>query len=362
MGSLFSSQPTYPSGLDLWFPTVYFRSSRTFKHQSSFDGIESSSAKYIFQGRDIAERLASDVSEKLKTLRASYWHLPKCPQVLYPKFQAAPKFEFLDRLGASRHFAGHGLMRYNESLWQFASSENAESLLNSIRDELQSSGWGVSLTLEGHVYLEAVNGAEVIEVSLRQGGSFLSTQNKEPLGPDIYHVRYMHFMDRNQLEAVVSEILSSPQPDFQTLLLLRQFWQADTQKMIMGLAQSHPPRSIDVWLSLAKISDDQDFVRRCLVRANTLLRTVRNAESFQARIKELAKARKIEESLLQESDRSALAELGVVELVIGADPTVVEISRNSNASFFVADPPMAILCLPSSSMATSTTYETHQLD
>ena len=125
-------------------PIVLMDSEISIGHESSMTGIESSSAKYMLQGKDIAKQLATSVSGRLKTLREKHPPMPKFPASLRPEFQAAPEFAFVKRLNATCRTSSHGLMFRNETFWQFESLENAEPLLSSVRDELQESGWQVN--------------------------------------------------------------------------------------------------------------------------------------------------------------------------------------------------------------------------
>jgi hypothetical protein len=73
------------------------------------------------------------------------------------------------------------------------------------------------------------------------------------------------------------------------------------------------------------------------VRATLLLLTVTDSADCDRRIKDTAAKQKIEASELKVVDQAVLTELGIVELVAGADASTVEISANSAASFFVAN-------------------------
>lgn len=324
-------------------PIVSLNVSSTVEHQSSMTGIESSSAKYTLQGQDIAKQLANAVSDKLKTLREKFRLMPKLPAALRPEFVATPEFEFLKRLHATRRTSFHGFMFHNETFWQFTSSENAEPLLTSLRDELQESGWRIEHLemLPGqNIHLRAEKGSAILEVFPAESRIFQPVEIKEPRGPVHYHVRYLHRMDADELHAVVAELLSAPKPDVEMLLLLSRFGSEEQRQQTIKLIAEHPPRSVDAWLMLAGASSGEkevDACRRSLVRATLLLRTVTNPGDYDQRIKTLAKQQKIEEPALKEFDRDTLTELGILELVAGAAPSTVEVAENSGASFFVTD-------------------------
>lgn len=324
-------------------PIVSLNVINTVEHQSSMTGIESSSAKYTLQGQDIAKQIANAVSDKLKTLREKFRLMPKLPAALRPEFVAAPEFEFLKRLQATRRTSFHGFMFHNETFWQFSSSENAEPLLTSLRDELQASGWRIDHleTKPGQgIHLRAEKESAILEVFPIENRFHQPVEIKEPRGPVHYQVRYLHRMNAAELHAVVAELLSAPKPDVEMLLLLNRFGSADQRQQTIKLIAEHPPRSVDAWLLLAGAAagkNDVDACRRSLVRATLLLRTVTNPGDYEQRIKNLAKQQKIEEFALQAFDRDTFRELGIQELVAGAAPSTIEVTENSGASFFVTD-------------------------
>lgn len=324
-------------------PIVSLNVTSTVEHQSSMTGIESSSAKYTLQGQDITKQLANAVSDKLKTLRETYSLMPKFPAALRPEFVAAPEFELLKRLQATRRTSFHGFMFHNETFWKFTSSENAEPLLASVRDELQESGWRIDhleATPGQNIHLRAEKENAILELFPIENRFHQPVENQEPRGPAQFHVRYLHRMNAAELHAVVAELLSAPKPDVEMLLLLNRFGSAEQRPQIIKMITEHPPRSIGAWLLLAGVAsgeNDVDACRRSLVRANLLLRTVTKPGDYEQRIKDLAKQQKIEEALLKQFDRDILTELGIQELVAGAAPSTVEVTENSAACFIVTD-------------------------
>ncbi|MBM4076536.1 MAG: hypothetical protein FJ267_12975, partial [Planctomycetes bacterium] len=96
-------------------PIVSLKADISVDHESSLAGIESSSARYSQQGKDIAKHLMTSVSGKLKTLREKYRSLRNLPSSLRPEFVVAPEFEFLMRLNATRQTSVHGFMFHNET-------------------------------------------------------------------------------------------------------------------------------------------------------------------------------------------------------------------------------------------------------
>lgn len=322
-------------------PIVKLNANISVDHQSSLTGIESSSAEYSLQGKDIAKHLMTAISGKLKTLREKYHPLPKLPSSLRPEFVAAPEFEFLKRLNATRETSFHGFMCHNETFWQFSSTENAEPMLTSIRDELSKSEWQIgdfAAADQQNAYLRAEKGDTILELFPTNRRVFSTVEAKEQQGPIQYHVRYLHRMNSEELQAVVGELLSVQKPDMDVLLILRRFGNPEQQAQIMQLIKKHPPRSVEAWMMLAEFyagSNNAEECRLALIRATLLLRTVRDAGDHDRRIKDIAAKQKIDASALKTVDPSVLTELGIAELVVGAEPSDVEISANSAASFFV---------------------------
>lgn len=324
-------------------PIVTLNASISVGHQSTLTGIESSSAEYSQQGKDIAKHLMTAVSGKLKTLREKYHPLPNLPSSLRPEFVAAPEFEFLKRLDATRQASFHGFMFHNETFWQFSTTENEEPMLTSIRDELSKSDWRVGdfeATDGQNAYLRAEKGDEILELFPMRRGIFGMPQTKELQGPIPYNVRYLHRMNSEELQAVVGELLLAPKPDMDVLLILRRFGSSEQQAQIMQLIEKYPPRSVEAWLMLADYyagGNNSDACRVALIRATLLMLTVTDSGDYDRRIKDIAAKQKIEASELKVVDQALLTELGIVELVVGAEPSNVEISSNAAASFFVAN-------------------------
>ena len=324
-------------------PIVTLNVNISVDHQSSLNGIESSSAEYSQQGKDIAKHLMTAVSGKLKTLREKHSPLPKLPSSLSPEFVATPEFEFLKRLNATRQTSFHGFMFHNETFWQFTSTENAEPMLTSIRDELSKSDWKVgdfeAADLQ-NAYLRAVKGDAILELFPTKRRIFSMPETKEPQGPVQYNVRYLHRISSDEMQAVVAELLVAPKPDVDELLVLRRFGSSEQQDQVLKLIEKHPPRSVEAWLMLAESyagGNNADACRVALVRATLLMLTVTDSADYDRRIKDIAAKQKIEASELKVVDQAVLTELGIVELVAGADASPVEISVNTAASFFVAN-------------------------
>ncbi|MFM9962223.1 MAG: hypothetical protein ACKV2Q_13495 [Planctomycetaceae bacterium] len=322
-------------------PIVRQNATISVEHQSSLAGIESSSAKYSLQGKDIAKQIANAVSGKLTPLREKHQAMPKLPASLHPEFVAAPEFEFLKRLKAARQTSFHGVMLHNETFWKFSSSEDVEPLLISIRDELKQSGWRIEhleTMQKQSAHLRAEKESAILEVFLAGRRSFQPPETVEPSGPTKFQVRYLHRMAAKEFETVVQELLLAPKPDVELLLVLRRFGSPEQQQQILALIEQHPPRSIDAWLLLAEAAAGRKEVeacRRALVRAKLLTRTVTKPEGYDQRIQSLASQQEIELATLIAIDRNALKELGIIELVEGAAPSTIEVAANSAVSFFV---------------------------
>lgn len=322
-------------------PTVDHNSQITIEHQSSLTGVESSSARYVLQGKNIAAQLAKSVADRLKSLRTKYSPMPNLPQSLRPAFQATPDFSFVKRLNANVRSSSHGLMFCNETFWQFDSSEEIEPLLSRVRDELKETGWQLGQTDAGQStqpHLRADRGAEIVEIFSINRGSTLSAPQEKSV-PIHYAIRYLHRMDAGQLQAAVAEMLSLPKPDTDSLLLARRFGNPEQQAQIIEQIERNPPLSVDAWLAVAEAygsRQDTDACRNALVRATILLQTVVNTSDYEQRIKNLATQQKIPETQLKQSDPEILKELGIVELDADGDVREIDIAANGAASFRLA--------------------------
>lgn len=324
-------------------PVVEHNAQISIEHESTLTGIESSSARYTLQGQDIAKQLATSISGRLTTLREKYRPMPKLPGSLRPEFQATPEFDFVKRLKATCRTSTHGLMFSNETIWKFEAAEEIEPLLNAVRDELAESGWQishVSTSPLSQVHFRATKGEEIVELFPVKSHNFMSSDVKASQRPVPFTIHYLHRMDVAELQAVVAEILSLPKQDVESLLLVRRYGNPEQQQQIIKLIEQNPPRSIDAWLAVAEVqagSQDVDACRKSLLRATFLLRTIKDPGDYAQRIKNVVTQQKIPESDLKQVDHEILKELGIVELVAGADATAIETTSNSAASFFLAD-------------------------
>ena len=184
-------------------PTVDHDSRISIEHQSSLTGFESSSARYVLQGKDIAAQLATSVADRLKSLREKFSPVPKMPAALRPEFQATPEFEFVKRLNAKCQSSSHGLMFCNETFWQFESSEEIESQVGKVRDELNDAGWKLNQINEVQpfqAYLRAEKGREIVELFPLHRDN-MGSPPKEKAAPIPYAIHYKHRMDTEELKA-----------------------------------------------------------------------------------------------------------------------------------------------------------------
>jgi hypothetical protein len=136
------AKSSFSSFDDLTPPIVRLHAGVEVEHQSTYFGVESSSAAYILQGRDIAKQIAAQLKTKFDAARGDHGALPEMPtELANPEYSPIPEFKFLDQLGAKVVTSAHRLMTPNETFWRLTTDNTTDELFGVIKSELADSEW-----------------------------------------------------------------------------------------------------------------------------------------------------------------------------------------------------------------------------
>ncbi len=331
-------------------PTINMRGNIEVNHESSMVGVESSAAKYVLQGNDIAKQISKHVLDKIKKLRDKHSPLPDLPEALYPEWTPAPAFTFLDRLQASRLTGVHGLMLHNESAWKYQTTDDPIEAVTKIRDELLADGWTEKNFHTEHpehfnLYMMKGDATLCVFPERRNGHSHrLQFVNADGIdatraNPLNHYVRYRHRQSAAEIRKVVDTLFAEERPDINLLLAMQSNWQGDQHSRAITLIEERGVRSADAWLLVARSYSrrkDVEGTRRALACCRFLAQTMTNAGDVDQKIKKIAKEHDIDEKQLGKPNESLLNRLGFVTLNPQSAPTASTTVRfGEPASFYL---------------------------
>ena len=137
--NLFDCRAGYHDGLDP--PVVTYQMTAELKHDSTTTGIRDLSKRYDSAADSITQQVVSVLSEKLNALYERYRPLPTMTPLLYPAYRSPPRIP----LPADEHLvmlrSYHGFMYANETLWQFTSRRETETVLNDLANAFDQLDW-----------------------------------------------------------------------------------------------------------------------------------------------------------------------------------------------------------------------------
>ena len=333
-------------------PTVNMRGNIEVDHESSMVGVESSAAKYVLQGNDIAKQISKHVLDKINKLRDKHSPLPDLPEALYPEWTPEPDFAFLDRLQAARLSGVHCLMLHNESTWKYLPTGDPIETVTKIRDELLAEGWtenNFHADKPEHFNLYMMKDDATLTVfPQRRSGHARHLQIVNGDGADAtkptpsnHYVRYQHRQSTAEIRKVVDSLFAEERPDINLLLAMQKNWQGSQHSEAVSLIEERGIRSLDAWLLVARSYSkrkDVEGTRRALACCQFLTQTMTDAGDANQRIKKIAKEQQIDEKQLARPDREMLTKLGFVALDPESTPAGTTTVRfGEPAAFYVID-------------------------
>ena len=326
-------------------PVVRFDWQGQLHHRSTTTGTGSRSSRYKLQADNIAKQIADGLSKQIDQWRKKYGELAELPEAFYPPYRKPPEMPFLGEFGAERVTACHGLMVHNETFWRFTTDREALDVLNGIKTQMESAGWGQAMITgkdDESPHLRMFREAAVLSVFVhtpRQDVPHLVVTHtgaaKAEKQKKTFYVHYLDRMTRDESKAAVERMFDDNVP-VDTLVLFPLDWSETQCERISATAARHPSLKPRTWLALAKLHhhfNQERPARDALARAHALNHTAAGDADLSADIRRLAKELgddKLHEKTL---DEALCRELGFIELKAGGVPEL-EVALDEPAIFF----------------------------
>jgi hypothetical protein len=326
---------------DLTPPIVRLHASVEVRHQSTYFGVESSSAVYVLQGRDIAKQIASQLKTKFDEARADHGALPEIPiELANPEYSPIPEFKFLDQLGAKVVTSAHRLMTPNETFWRLTTDKTTDELFGAIKSEFVDSGWRLDheeTSFPRSAILRFVDRPRVLMIFPADRDELPRTADE----PQPEHVDYfVHYRDRvssDVLESAIEQVLEQPKPDVNFLVAFHGRGSSSQRGRIISLLEEESPGTIAIWSKLAdhySSRKDIEGCRRALRMLTCLKHLSSNGSSIENKIRNIAKKQKIDESEFESPTRDDWLTLGLVEMTEDGLPEPIEFGLGTCVGFF----------------------------
>ena len=213
-------------------PVLQFNIESELRHSSKMVGLESPKAKYKLEANNISGELIKSIRKQFENLLDRYGELPQLPAMLYGTYHEPPEYSFIADKNILCRISGSGLLKDNDTIWQFADERQTDEALNSYYELLEAVGW----TVDGRDdnYLRMRNGGERIHI-YRQRRRYVGTEgniggvSKKPLSRAPIIARYELCWSGEQMRKVMDKLLDID-VDIKTLLVLKEYFQTSEQR------------------------------------------------------------------------------------------------------------------------------------
>jgi hypothetical protein len=240
-------------------PVVQFNIESELNHVSQMIGIESPQAKYKLEANNISNELIKSIRKQFENLLDKYGEMPELSDTLYGTYETPPSFSFITDDNIRHQISGYGLLRDNDTIWQFSEGRRTEEALAAYYDELKSLGW--TEDDRDTNFLKMRKGRECIYVSRQQrrdmdGGFVVSVDLKKPTSETPMIARYESCWTEEQMRQVMDQLLDS-NVGIETLLVFHQYFRTDSQReRLLDLMGKSPTHSLDGYLVQANCLAD----------------------------------------------------------------------------------------------------------
>lgn len=338
------AKSSFSSFDDLTPPIVRLHANVEVEHQSTYFGVESSSAAYTLQGRDIAKQIATQLKSKFDEVRGDHGALPEMPtELAIPEYSPIPEFEFLDQLGAKVVTSTHRLMTHNETFWRLTTDKTSDKLFSVIKSEFAGSEWRIDheeTSFPRSAILRFVDRPQVLMIFPADRDQLPRTADE----PQPEHVDYyVHYRDRvssDFLESAIEQVLEQPKPDVNFLVAFHGRGSSGQRGRIISLLEEESPGTAVIWSRLADhYSSQQDIegCRRALRMLTCLKHLSSDGSSIDNKIRDIAKKQKIDKSEFESPPRDDWLTLGLVEITDDGQPEPIEFGLDTRVGFFDID-------------------------
>ena len=241
-------------------PKVQFNIESEFNHESKMIGIESPQAKYKLEAKNVTDELIKSIRKQFENLLDKYGEMPQLPDMLYGTYHVAPEFSFIRNENVLRQISGSGLLRDNDTIWQFTDERRTEEALTSYSDELKSHGW--TEDDRDKDYLKMRNDEEYIYICRQRrrkgtSGRIVSGNSKKPKSEAPMIARYESCWTKERMQEVMDKLLKS-NVDVDTLLVFHEYFRNPEQReCLLSLFEQSPVPSLDGYIVLARFLADR---------------------------------------------------------------------------------------------------------
>lgn len=335
------ARSSFSSFDDLTPPIVRLHADVEVKHQSTYFGVESSSAAYTLQGRDIAKQIATQLKSKFDEARGDHGALPEMPtELAIPKYSPVPEFEFLDQLGAKVVTSTHRLMTTNETFWRLTTDKTSDKLFSVIKSKFANSEWRIDheeTRFPRSAILRLVDRPRVLMIFPADRNELPRTADEPQPGHVDYFVHYRERVSSDVLESAIEQVLEQPKPDVDFLVAFHGRGSSSQRGRIISLLEKESPGTIVIWSKLAdhySSRKDIEGCRRALRMLTCLKHLSSDGNSIDNKIRDIAKKQKIDKSEFESPTRDDWLALGLVEISDDGQPEPVEFGLGTRVGFF----------------------------
>jgi len=320
-------------------PFLVFRSETRVQHRSTLTGVESPSARYTLQGKNIAEALAGRLTKELADLREKHPAPPALPAEMLAEFREPPALNFLADLQAEEVVSLHRTMVHNETFWRLPEPADLAAALGQVRQELEQAGWRVGdVNMEPQsAHLRGSQAGRTIELFREGIGSSLGASTEDgKLSPLI--VRHEELMSPADNQAWFETLLTADRPDVDLLVQMRHYGSPEQVARVIELLQTHPPQSVDGWLALAEHFDRSDPAQaESALRRAYAWSVLTNDDDRRSKIDSLARRLKVDPKSLRKIPAELWAACGILPLDATTPVREFELRAGERAAVYVTE-------------------------
>ncbi len=340
--SLLRCRAQYHDHLDA--PIVTYQFDCRLEHESTAKGVAADQTRYRAAAENIAEQLASILTDKLYALSEQYPPLATMPPQLYPAYRPPPQIPVPADEPLVMLHSHHGFLHANETLWQFSSTRAIPAVLTGLATAFEQQQWTrESLETEDNqiAHLRLKLGATIVTVYPQESTASARAQSAQrterpPGAPRTFFVHYLDRMDRQQLDASCQQLMTADTP-LHTLLVLShllndQQWKQVAERIVSD--QSNLPAA---WLMLAQRNHKRDpqQATRWLQRAQLLQRVALADQRVDDQIEQLAQQLELPHPLRKLPSVESLQQAGFIELAAGGEVAARDLAVQEPACFYL---------------------------
>ena len=327
-------------------PVLNFNLQIDLEHTSRTTGYESH--RYTLAGRNIAEQLSEALIKSLKGWQDKHGLLPDIPEGFYGDYTPTELPEPLMKLNPQIVCSYSGLMKHSDTFHRLAIRPDRIDTLSESVDQMKSLGWR---TGDNDFDKESIN------VRLNKDDRLIQifTPRRERarrravvmIGPrptdseTVLYVRDVRLLSGDELGSVLDTLLAEPM-QLELLLMFERMFEKAQRDKFYDLLREHRPSNVHLQLRLAEMYEQKGEIeesKKALLRASTLLWSIRDETNVKSRLKKLAKKLGDEELAKKPASEAAFRDAGFIdasetavpiERKVGLDSPVVLFYRDSN--------------------------------